>query len=153
MKETLLFEFHLGRLKSNGIAFRDAYAAGQDEKRRFLRTVQSLGRCSEEAIGKLAAMSRRKWFPAQTKVVKQGDESDFVCFCMQGQLRVLLETELVEEDKTVNILDDGACFGDWGVVNQLRRSASLATITNAVRFTNTPVPCISILSELWLVTL
>ena len=76
-------------------------------------------------------MSRRKWVPAQTKVVKQGDESDFVCFCMQGQLRVLLETELVEEDKTVNILDDGACFGDWGVVNQLRRSASLATITNA----------------------
>ena len=55
MKETLLFEFHLGRLESNGIAFRDAYAAGQDEKKKFLRTVQSLGLCSEEATGTLDA--------------------------------------------------------------------------------------------------
>jgi CRP-like cAMP-binding protein len=63
-----------------------AHERSTDEKQRFLRSTQSLCRCSHECIAKLAALSRRVWIPAGTTIAGEGGESDAVYFCVHGQV-------------------------------------------------------------------
>eukprot|EP01047_Picozoa_sp_COSAG01_P009206 COSAG01_NODE_374_length_17957_cov_51.701590_11_plen_660_part_00 len=111
------------------LIFKDAYQSSHDAKVKFLKTVQALRQLTEDNIIKMASMARRHWFPAGKKIASEGTEADAVYFCMRGQVKVVKNAGELNE-LVLNVLGEGACFGDWGVANGERRGASMVAVTN-----------------------
>lgn len=101
-----------------------------DEKVAFLKSLPSYKGCSDASLLAMSQLMKRKWFPAEATVVQEGDEAESVCFCVDGQLKVVKHFGKPKE-KVLNVLGPGATFGDWGVVNDMPRAASMVTVTNA----------------------
>jgi CRP-like cAMP-binding protein len=109
--------------------FKDAYQSSQDAKVKFLKTAQALRECPEDSIVKMASMSRRQWFKAGLNIAREGTEADAVYFCMRGKVKVVKNAGDPNE-LVLNVLGQGACFGDWGVANGERRGASIVAVTD-----------------------
>ena len=101
-----------------------------DEKVAFLKSLPSYKASSNASLVAMARLMKRKWFTAESVVVREGDEADNVNFCVDGQLKVI-KNLFKKTEKVLNVLGPGSQFGDWGVVNDVPRAASMVTATNA----------------------
>ena len=106
-----------------------AYKVNLRNKMEVLRSVSSFGKCTVSSMQAMAARCVRRYIPKDTTMCNEGDMSDNVYFCVRGQMEILLNVGKPDE-KLLNILGAGSCFGEWGVVNNERRTAALVTATN-----------------------
>ena len=109
---------------------RGSYMKNLDEKVAFLKSLPSYKASSNASLVAMARLMKRKWFTAESVVVREGDEADNVNFCVDGQLKVI-KNLFKKTEKVLNVLGPGSQFGDWGVVNDVPRAASMVTVTNA----------------------
>eukprot|EP01043_Picozoa_sp_COSAG02_P038899 COSAG02_NODE_3034_length_7504_cov_13.653477_6_plen_664_part_00 len=107
-----------------------AYMKNLDEKVAFLKSLPSYKASSHVSMVAMARLMKRKWYTAEAVVVQEGDEADSVNFCVEGQLKVI-KNLFKKKEKVLNVLGPGSQFGDWGVVNDVPRAASMVTVTNA----------------------
>lgn len=83
---------------------------------------------SELAEGPRAALEERaekQLFPAGVSVVTQGEFSDAMYVVMQGALKVYLEDEKGEPERTLGYLGEGDLFGELGLLYTAPRSATV----------------------------
>ena len=106
-----------------------AYYANLTSKIDFIRSVSSFGQCTVSSVQAMAARCVRRRVATGTILAEQGAMSDNVYFCVKGQMQIILNSGNPGE-KLLNVLGAGSCFGEWGVVNNARRSAALVTATN-----------------------
>lgn len=106
------------------------YKQNIDDKIAFMKTLVGYKGSSEGSLVAMARLMKRRWIPEGKIVVKEGDEPENVHFCVDGQLKVVKRLG-TRREKVVNVLGCGSSFGDWGVVNDMPRAASMVTVTNS----------------------
>ncbi len=81
---------------------------------------------SQEDIDFIASRGNTKTIPKNTILLNEGDESDFLCVILQGQVKVFVSEESGKE-VILNIQGPGEYFGELSLIDEVPRSASVMT--------------------------
>ena len=81
---------------------------------------------SPDDIEFIASRGNTKTFPKNTIILNEGDESDFLCVILQGQVKVFVSEESGKE-VILNIQGPGEYFGELSLIDEVPRSASVMT--------------------------
>lgn len=81
---------------------------------------------SQEDIDFIASRGKTKTVPKNTILLNEGDESDFLCVILQGQVKVYVSEENGKE-VILNIQGPGEYFGELSLIDEVPRSASVMT--------------------------
>lgn len=73
--------------------------------------------------------SRR--FPKKSQIITEGDESQCLYFVQSGRVKVFLDDDSGKEI-TVNFHDEGEFFGELGIIEGIKRTASVVTTEESV---------------------
>jgi CRP/FNR family cyclic AMP-dependent transcriptional regulator len=82
---------------------------------------------SEADIDFIANRGTTKSFPRNTILINEGDESDFLCVILEGQVKVYASEESGKE-VILNIQGPGEYFGELSLIDEVPRSASVMTL-------------------------
>lgn len=96
----------------------------QEENVKFLKSVSKLHDLSIPVLLKISDLLKKKFYPANTPIVRQGDVGDKFYIIKGGSVNVMKTNENGEE-KLVGVLKKGACFGEQALLHQDKRSASV----------------------------
>ena len=107
------------------------YERAFEEKVLFLSSIPSYGSSNMDSIQAMANVVKRIRYPPQIMVVREGQGADKVFFLQEGRLKVIKNAGQPDE-RVLNVVGEGTCFGDWGVVNNKPRGASMVTLTDCV---------------------
>ena len=81
---------------------------------------------SQVDINFIASRGNTKTIPKNTILLNEGDESDFLCVILQGQVKVFVSEENGKE-VILNIQGPGEYFGELSLIDEVPRSASVIT--------------------------
>ena len=110
--------------------FKRGFDRSQVKKVELLTTVPNYAHCSRECLHEMATFTRRVWHPSRAVLISQGSQSLEIYYIVTGSVRVVLNFGAADE-KVLNIIGPGSCFGDWGVVNNKPRGATCITETDS----------------------
>lgn len=96
----------------------------QEENIKFLKSVSKLQDLPAPFLLKISDLLKKKFYPANTMIIKQGDIGDKFFIIRGGSVNVIKRNENGEE-KLVGVLKKGACFGEQALLNQEKRLASV----------------------------
>lgn len=98
----------------------------ETEKQDFLKSVSIFRNFPEDILAELVKLLVVVEFPAEYCIFERGDVGDCMFIIVEGQVRVHIG------DKTFNILEKGAFFGEMAVLDSEARSASVTTLKDTL---------------------
>jgi len=101
------------------------------DKIQFLRQVGLFRSLSDRALLDLSAITIEQSVPGKTMVIKEGDPGDALYIVKSGKVNILKRTS-TGVDSVLVTLGKNAVIGDMAVIDDQPRSASVATVQDAV---------------------
>ncbi len=101
------------------------------EKIQFLSKVSLFTSLSEKALLDLSAITVEQAVPAKTMVFKEGDPGDALYIIKSGKVNILKRTSS-GTDSVLATLGKEMVIGDMAVIDDMPRSASVATVQDTV---------------------
>jgi CRP-like cAMP-binding protein len=106
--------------------FKKGFDRSLKEKVEVLATVPNYTQCTRDCLVEMAKFTRRVWHPPGELLIRQGDKAQDIYYIVAGMVQVVKDMNTSNE-KVLNVIGPGSCFGDWGVVNNKLRGASCVT--------------------------
>ncbi|OIP21687.1 hypothetical protein AUK22_11320 [bacterium CG2_30_54_10] len=101
------------------------------DKIQFLSKVSLFSSLSDKALLDLSAITIEQMIPGKTTVFKEGDPGDALYIIKNGKINVLKRTSSGQESVLATLGKD-AIIGDMAVIDDMPRSASVATVQDTV---------------------
>ena len=86
---------------------------------------------SPEVIEGLAKHIHSRKFPKKSQIITEGDDSQCLYFVQSGRVKVFLDDDSGKEI-IVNFHEEGDFFGELGLIEGVRRTASVVTVEDSV---------------------
>lgn len=86
---------------------------------------------SAEVLEGLSKHVHSRRFPKKSQIITEGDESQCLYFIHSGRVKVFLDDDTGKEI-TVNFHEEGDFFGELGLIEGIRRTASVVTLEDSV---------------------
>jgi len=101
------------------------------DKIQFLSKVSLFSSLSDKALLDLSAITIEQMIPGKTTVFKEGDPGDALYIIKNGKINVLKRTSSGQESVLATLGKD-AIIGDMAIIDDMPRSASVATVQDTV---------------------
>jgi len=117
--------------KQSGFSFIEGSAQVQAEKLKRYPLLESM---DSNLLEEIASMFVTESYPASRIVVREGTSGNRFYLIARGRVAVTKTDELGKEEKLA-ILDDGDYFGEIALIRNIRRTATVTTLTPCVLLT------------------
>jgi hypothetical protein len=94
----------------------------------LLREIPIFADLSPEDLKLIAEIAREEWYPRNTDIFQQGDEGNMMFVIVEGDLRVMVSTNGVEQKLAQR--GPGEFFGEMAIIESAPRSATLCAQTD-----------------------
>jgi CRP-like cAMP-binding protein len=96
-----------------------------------LRRVPLLSHLDDKALVALAQQMRFRWYPRQALVLNKGESGSDLMFLLAGRLQIV---DVTEDGREIglNIIEEGAFFGELAILDGQPRSASVVALSPSV---------------------
>jgi CRP/FNR family cyclic AMP-dependent transcriptional regulator len=92
-----------------------------------LKRIPLFSELSETELERIYPLLKRRRYPKGHAVIKEGERGDVIYLIEKGQVKVKRQS-LDGREKILDILSDGAFFGELSVLDEMPRSATVETM-------------------------
>ena len=91
-----------------------------------LKKISIFSNLGKAELALLEARAARRKYPADTIVIREGEDSDSMCIILSGEVSVLV-ADSQGEQVTMDTMGKGDYFGEYALFDGSKRSASVVT--------------------------